>query len=133
MLSPDAAEQDLAEASQVRSRMRPISRPWASARLAGQLPVTGTRVVTSYMWTPGGSLGPAHSYLTQRAQPQLGFNIQIRQPIPFVSGIPGRLEMTAELRNLLAQGYVPIAASDGGTLLLIQFPRTVRGGVSFIF
>jgi hypothetical protein len=133
MLSPDAAEQSLSETGQARSRMRPVSRPWASARVAGILPVTGTRIATSYLWTPGGSLGPAHSYLTQRTQPQMGLNIQVRQPIPFVGNMLGRLEMTAELRNLLAQGYVPIAASDGGTLLLIQFPRTVRGGISFIF
>jgi hypothetical protein len=133
MLSPDVAEQSLTETSQARGRMRPVSRPWASARVSGVLPVTGTRVTTSYLWTPSGSLGPAHSSLTQRTQPQMGLNIQVRQPIPFVSSMLGRLEMTAELRNLLAQGYVPIAASDGGTLLLIQFPRTVRGGISFIF
>lgn len=40
--------------------------------------------------------------------------------------------MNAELRNLLAQGYVPIASADG-SMLLIQFPRSFRGGVSFIF
>ena len=47
--------------------------------------------------------------------------------------MPGRIEMTAELRNLLAQGYLPLPSSDGSTLFLVQFPRTIRGGLSFIF
>jgi uncharacterized protein YutE (UPF0331/DUF86 family) len=46
--------------------------------------------------------------------------------------MPGRLEATAELRNMLAQGYVRV--SDAGqSVVLIQNPRAVRGGLSFIF
>ena len=41
--------------------------------------------------------------------------------------------MTAELRNLLAQGYIPVATPDGRQMWLVQLPRAVRGGVSFIF
>ena len=63
----------------------------------------------------------------------MGLNFQIRQPLPLMGGIPGRLEMTAELRNLLAQGYIPMTSPDGGSLILIQFPRAIRGGFSFIF
>lgn len=132
MLTPLGAI-DQTDASQMRSLIRPVRRPWATARLNGILPVTGTRVMASYVWTPAGSLGPTHAYLTQRWQPQMGLNVQFRQPVPGVSGMPGRLEMNADLRNLLAQGYIPIAASDGRGLWLIQFPRTIRGGVSFIF
>jgi hypothetical protein len=40
---------------------------------------------------------------------------------------------SAELRNLLAQGYVPISTPDGRTLYLIQNPRALRGGLSFVF
>lgn len=116
----------------VRSALRPVRRPWAALRLGGQLPRSGTRFVTSYLWTPAGSAGPAHAYLTQKWQPQQGLNIQLRQPLPVPAG-PGRLEMSAELRNLLAQGYIPVSSPDGRSLWLIQVPRAVRGGISFIF
>lgn len=119
-------------ASAVRAGVHPVRRPWASLRVSGVVPGSGTRFVTSYLWTSPGTAGPAHAFLTQRWQPQLGLNVQIRQPLPVSAG-PGRLEMSAELRNLLAQGYLPITSPDGRRLWLIQMPRAVRGGISFIF
>ncbi|MBL0161305.1 MAG: carboxypeptidase regulatory-like domain-containing protein [Bryobacterales bacterium] len=119
--------------AELRAVLRSVRRPWASARLNGLVPATGTRFIASYLWTTNGTLGSTHAYLTQRWQPQMGLNLQFRQPLPAIGGIPGRLEMTAELRNLLAQGYIPMTSPDGGSLLLIQFPRTIRGGFSFIF
>jgi hypothetical protein len=132
MLTP-AGDLEQMDPRGIRSRMRPERRPWGAARVNGLLPVSGTRVAASYVWTPGGSLGPTHAYLTQRWQPQLGLNVQVRQPVPGTGGLPGRLEMSAELRNLLADGYVPVASIDGRSLWLIQFPRTIRGGLSFVF
>ncbi|MCL4850390.1 MAG: hypothetical protein KJZ78_03295, partial [Bryobacteraceae bacterium] len=61
-----------------------------------------------------------------------GWNVRLRQPIPSIPGMRGRLEATAELRNLLAQGYVPVSA-QGKRLLLVPSPRSIRGGLSFIF
>jgi hypothetical protein len=78
------------------------------------------------------ALMPSHYYLTQRAYPETGLNIRVRQPIPSFPGMPGRLEATAELRNMLAQGYLTIAQGSQ-SVLLIQNPRAVRGGLSFIF
>lgn len=132
-LTPTSRDLETNDAAEVRSVLRSVRRPWASARINGLLPRTGTRVIASYLWTTNGTLGTTHAYLTQRWQPQMGLNIQIRQPLPAMAGLPGRLEMTAELRNLLAQGYVPMTSPDGGSLLLVQFPRTIRGGFSFIF
>ena len=57
---------------------------------------------------------------------------RLRQPIPAFGGIPGRLEATAELRNGLAQGYLPVSQGSQ-QVLLIQTPRLLRGGLSFIF
>jgi len=37
------------------------------------------------------------------------------------------------VRNLLAQGYVPVVAQDGQTVYLVQSARCVRGGVAFTF
>jgi hypothetical protein len=75
---------------------------------------------------------PSHYYLTQRNYAETGLNIRLRQPIPSFLGMPGRLEATAELRNMLAQGYVTVQAG-GQNVLLVQNPRAVRGGLSFIF
>ena len=55
------------------------------------------------------------------------------QPLPALSLWSARLEASAELRNLLAQGYLPVSTIDGRKLYLIQNPRAVRGGLSFIF
>jgi len=38
-----------------------------------------------------------------------------------------------DLRNLLAQGYVPVLDQDGRTVYLVQSARAVRGGLNFTF
>jgi len=37
------------------------------------------------------------------------------------------------VRNLLAQGYVPVLGQDGRTVYLVQSARSIRGGVAFSF
>jgi hypothetical protein len=75
---------------------------------------------------------PVHFYLTQSPYQETGLNLRLRQPIPALPGMPGRLEATAELRNGLAEGYLPVTL-NGQRVLLIQSPRALRGGLSFIF
>lgn len=123
---------DIPTADDLRSKIRTTQRFWASARASATLPITGTRITTSYEWTDYSALMPEHFYMTQRAYPEPGLNIYVRQPIPGILGMPGRLEATAELQNALAQGYLPIL-SNGQQILLIQSPRALRGGLSFIF
>ncbi|MDX2152514.1 MAG: TonB-dependent receptor [Bryobacteraceae bacterium] len=127
-------QRDIQNASpdDVRQLVRAAQRQWASARLSGTAPVIGTRFTASYLWTDYRSLTPVHTYLTQSYGPLAGLNVSVRQPIPQPSGMPGRLEASAEFRNLMAQGYLPLS-SDTRRVLLIQSPRAVRGGLSFIF
>jgi hypothetical protein len=106
---------------------------WYSTRLNGTLPGSGTHVSMAYIWTPTGQVIPTHTFLTQEWQPSMGLNFQLRQPLPAITGMGGRFEVTAEVRNLLAQGYVPVPSSDGRNMLLVPFPRSLRGGLSFIF
>jgi hypothetical protein len=47
--------------------------------------------------------------------------------------MPGRFEVTADVRNLLAQGYLPLGGGDGRKLLVVQAPRIIRGGLNFTF
>ena len=122
----------LEDTTPMRARFRSVMRQWAAARVSGVASATGTQMTLAYVWTPGGTLAPAHAWLTQRYQPAVGLNLHFRQPLPSL-GMPGRLEANAELQNLLSQGYVPLTTSDGRQLLLVQFPKSIRGGLSFIF
>lgn len=131
-LEPLGPLDSIGGASDLRSSFRPVRRQWASVRAGGAIAKTGTFLTSSYGWSDSDGLAPYHASLTQRHQPLMGLNFQVRQNLP-TFGMPGRIEMNAELRNLLAQGYVPIGVTTGGNLLLMQFPRTIRGGLSFIF
>lgn len=110
-------------------------RNWVRGILSGTAPVIGTRFITSYEWSDATTLTPGHVYLTQNIYPDTGLNIRLRQPIPRWRGslLPGRLEATAELRNMLAAGYLPIATGDGRRIVLAHSPRAIRGGLSLIF
>jgi len=76
---------------------------------------------------------PTHIFTTQNELTLPGLNFAIRQPLPSFFGIPGRLELTADLRNLLASGYTGINTGDGRRLLLVEAPRAIRGGLKFTF
>jgi hypothetical protein len=115
---------------ELRSTVRNTPRPWVTAQAEAALPVTGTHLATSYGWTDPGVLMPLHVALTGKSDQKIGWNVYGRQPLPSIGGM--RMEMTVDLRNLLAQGYVGVQ-SNGRHALLTNTPRAVRGGVSFIF
>jgi hypothetical protein len=118
---------------ELRASIHPKQQQWVNGKIAAVLPFVGTRISANYQWMDYRSLTPNHVYLTQRLYAEPGLNFRIRQPIPSIPGIPGRLEASAELRNLLAQGYLSMTGSDGRKILLTNAPRAVRGGVAFIF
>jgi hypothetical protein len=122
-------------ADALRAAIHTVQRTWLTARVSRTLPVTGTRVTSSYGMTDFRTLMPAHISMTDQSNQDTGFNIYIRQPLPALPGLFGtfgRFEATAELRNLLAQGYLPVIVNDQRAVLT-NSPRAVRGGLSFIF
>jgi len=125
--SPDAP---VATGDDLRSGVRNAPRPWVTVQADAAVPVTKTHLATSYGWTDPNVLMPIHVSLTGKTDQKVGWNVYARQPLPSIGGM--RLEMTVDLRNLLAQGYVPLQ-SAGGHAVLTNAPRAVRGGVSFIF
>ncbi|HEV8412816.1 MAG TPA: carboxypeptidase-like regulatory domain-containing protein [Bryobacteraceae bacterium] len=125
--SPDAPP---ANGDELRSGIRNTPRPWVTAEVDGSLPLTGTYLATSYGWTDPNVLMPIHVSLTGRSYQTVGWNVYARQPLPAIGGM--HMEVTADLRNLLAQGYVGIQSGTRRTVLT-NAPRAVRGGVSFIF
>ena len=105
-----------------------------TGKLGGTIPSTHTRWSTSYKWTSGANALTPVDYLDpSAAQADPYLEIFIRQPIPGTAFLPGHMEALIEIRNLLAQGYVPVAGSNGRTLYLVQAPRSFRGGLAVTF
>src|SRR5271157_1576297 len=103
----------------------------ATARMTGAVPHAGTRLSVSYQLAGDRRMAMAgNQYSTQPLRPMPGLNVFVRQPIP---GLSRRVEATAELTNLLAQGYLPIYTTDGQRILLVEAPRSLKGGLSFSF
>ena len=102
-----------------------------TASLSATLPTKG-QVVSGYQWVSRPSAIAADMYNEFAASSDPGWNILVRQPLPFGAG-PGKLELTADMRNLLKAGYIPVQTSDGQTLYLLQAVRSYRGSLSFIF
>lgn len=128
-----AAAGEASNPGDVRSMLSTTGRHSLTARVNGTAPGTGTRYAASYRLTDYRVLNPVHLSLTQRMTLEPGLNFYVRQPIPAFGLFPGRLEASAEVRNALGQGYMPIGTPGGYRLLLIQSPRAVRGGVSLTF
>lgn len=127
----DEAASDSAD--DLRSIIRASRRHAVTTRASGTIPKTGTHFIASYQWMDPRAMTPGHLYSTEPLRPEAGLNIYVRQPIPTFFSLPWRMEATADLRNLLAQGYLPISIVDGRNMLLVETPRSVRGGLSFIF
>ncbi len=126
-----APNSSFSDSEDLRGGIRQRQRFWATMRLAGTVPGTGTRVSASYGWTDFNVLMPAHVFITQASNQDIGVNFDIRQPLP-ISGLPWRIEATANFRNMLAQGYLPLGGA-GTRSVLTNSPRAVRGGLNFIF
>ncbi len=123
----------LRTADDLRKVMQAGNRPAVTFRASGTIKQIGTKFVASYQWTNYQSALPLPQFATQSIRPGPGMNITLRQPIPTPPGVPWRLEATAELRNMLAQGYLGLTMTDGRPLLLVNTPRSVRGGLAFVF
>ena len=119
--------------SQVSNSLQPGWRHTAALKLNGIVPRTKTRWIASYRWTSGQTLTPVDLFDASAGQTDPFFNLFVRQPLPHFRGMPGNMEALIDLRNLLAQGYVPVVGPDGQTVYLVQSARSVRGGVAFTF
>lgn len=118
----------------LRRMIRSGRKHAATARVAVTAPHAGTHMIASYQWTPDDRwVMSGHLYSTQAIRPMPGLNVLIRQPLPRIASLPWRMEATADLRNMLAQGYLPLNAANGQKILLVETPRSFRGGLSFIF
>ncbi len=132
VLTPNEGANRISSAASLRDAMTPENRQSVTIRATGVERRTGTRYIASYQYADLGAAVPMASFSTLPDRAEPGLNFAIHQPIPFFSGA-GRIEATAEIRNILAQGYLPLAMMDGRELLVVNTPRVFRGGLAFIF
>jgi hypothetical protein len=120
--------------NELRSMIRNSRKHGATARVSATAPPTGTHLEASYQWTSNRRwVMSGNLYSTDPNRSLTGLNVYIRQPLPHIALLPWRMEATADLRNMLAQGYLPLTMAGGEHLLLVETPRSFRGGLSFIF
>lgn len=103
-----------------------------AGKFTARIPVSKTRITTSYEWLPEGSVNGIDPYGQASSEIQPFLNLQIRQPLPSPGFFPARIEALADFGNLLAEGYVPLSRSDD-RLLLTPAYRSFRGGFSVEF
>jgi hypothetical protein len=127
----DLARPDV-ELQDARTWMRTEGRQSVAAKFSGTVPRAKTHWIASYRWTSGPALTPVDLFNTSAGQADPYCNLFVRQPIP-TSFLAGHMEVLVDVRNLLAQGYVPVLGRDRHTLYLVQSARSVRGGVAFSF
>lgn len=117
----------------LRSTIHRGRRQSVTTQVSYTAPWSGTELSAGYQVADSRSVTPSHYFATQGTRSEPGLNIYLRQPIRTFSLLPVRMEASADLRNLLADGYLPFASSDGRRVLLMSTPRSFRGGLSFIF
>ncbi len=122
-----------AELQDARQWLRVERRHALAAKLSGTVPHTKTHWIASYRWVSGQALTPVDMFNASAGQTDPYLNLFVRQPLPGTGSLPCKMEALVEVRNLLAEGYVPVMGQDGRTLYLVQSARAVRGGLAFTF
>jgi hypothetical protein len=122
------------ELHEARQSLTTERRHALSGKLSGKVPGCKTQWTTSYGWLSGPALTPVDMFNASAGQSDPYLNVFLRQPLPgFSFLLPVHMEAMLDLRNLMAQGYVPVMGQDGRTVYLVQSARSVRGGVAFTF
>jgi len=128
----DLAKPDV-QLQQAQAWMSTQRRHALAAKISGRLPRTHTSWIASYRWVSGSAITPVDMYNDSAGRTEPFLNIFIRQPFPTLGFLPPHMEAIIDVRNLLAQGYVPVLGQDGQTVYLMQSARSVRGGLTFTF
>lgn len=101
-----------------------------AGRVTTTVPRLGTKLTVGYKWLSGSAVSRQDPYGESLYQLDPYLSMQIRQPLPNIFSC--HMEVHADMGNLLAQGYVPVAQGDGYVVLVPSY-RFVRGGLSLQF
>ena len=113
------------------ANLTPQTASAASVALRGKIVRSGTSLKAEYRWQPANTLTQVNAYNVMPEEAYLTF--YIRQRLWSGNFLPQGLDAVVEATNLLEQGYQPVLAPDGQTLILAQVPRAIQGGLSFNF
>jgi hypothetical protein len=127
LAKPDVAIQDAGQWIKTQRREA------VAAKLSGTVNCTHTHWIASYRFVNGSALTPVDMFNASPGQSDPFLNLFIRQPLPTLGFLPAHMEALVDLRNLLAQGYVPVMGQDGQTVYFVQSARSVRGGITINF
>ncbi|MGA7157606.1 MAG: carboxypeptidase-like regulatory domain-containing protein [Acidobacteriaceae bacterium] len=111
--------------------LTPQTAAAASVALRGRIARSGTALRVEYRWQPVNTLTQVNAYNVMPEEAYMTF--YIRQRLWSGSMLPQGLDAVVEATNLLEQGYQPVLAPDGQTLVLAQVPRAIMGGLAFNF
>jgi len=117
-------------AGDLRDGLSTRYRQSVAAAVTTTVPRLRTKLTTSYKWINGAAVSRQDPYGESLYHIDPYLSMEIRQPVPYV--FSGRMEVQADLGNLLAQGYVPISTGDGSVVLVPSY-RYFRGGLSLQF
>ena len=124
----------VAESPQALREMMQAERGHSfSVKVSTTVPGIDTRVMTSYRWLPSYSVMAADPYDQSLGHAEPYMNVVFLQPLPLPNILPGQFEAVVDIRNLLAEGYLPVQTPEGGNSLLFPAARAFRGGFNFIF
>ena len=110
----------------LRNELTTRYRHSVAARISTTAPGLRTQFSASYKWISGPTVSHQDTYGESLYHLDPYLTLEIRQPIP------GHMEVQADLGNLLGQGYVSMATSNGAVVLVPSY-RYFRGGLSFQF
>jgi hypothetical protein len=116
--------------TELRDHLATRYRQSLAAGITATAPRFGTKFTASYKWLSGPTVSHQDPYGESLYNVDPYLSMEIRQSLPSI--FPGHMEVEANMGNLLAQGYVPVAAGDGFVVLVPSY-RYFRGGVSLQF
>lgn len=114
----------------LRDSLKTRYRQSLAGGVTAKVPRTGTKVTASYKWLSGATVSNLDPYGESLYQMDPYLSMEIRQPLP--AFFPGHMQVQADVGNLLAQGYIPVATGDGLVVLVPSY-RFFRGGLSLQF
>ena len=116
----------------LRDELRPASSQSFGGKVSARLPRSRTEVTTSYQWIGRNRVTGIDPFGEAELKIEPFLDIQVRQPLPPVAFIPGRIEAMAAFGNPFQQGYVA-ASHSGDQMVLTPVYRSFRGGFSVQF
>jgi len=119
-----------ASAADLRDDFSTQYRHSVAGRVSTTVPHLHTRIISGYKWLSGPVVSRQDAYGESVYHLDPYLSMEVRQPLP--ERFPCHMEVTADMGNLLAQGYVPLKTSDGRVLLIPSY-RFFKGGLSFQF